>query len=43
LAQPEDIVLVAGKGHEKYQEINKVRNHFDDKETVKDFFELLNK
>jgi len=43
LAQPEDIILVAGKGHEKYQEISGVRNHFDDKEQVKEFFEALNK
>ena len=34
LAQPGDIVLVAGKGHEKYQEINGVRHHFDDKEIL---------
>jgi len=41
LAKQEDIILIAGKGHEKYQEIKGVRNHFDDKEIVKDFFELL--
>ena len=34
LANPGDIILVAGKGHEKYQEINGVRNHFDDKEIL---------
>jgi UDP-N-acetylmuramoyl-L-alanyl-D-glutamate--2,6-diaminopimelate ligase len=34
LAQPGDIILVAGKGHEKYQEINGVRHHFDDKEEL---------
>jgi UDP-N-acetylmuramoyl-L-alanyl-D-glutamate--2,6-diaminopimelate ligase len=43
LAKLEDIILIAGKGHEKYQEINGVRNHFDDKEVVKNFFELLDK
>lgn len=43
LTKKEDIVLIAGKGHEKYQEIKGVRNHFDDKEVVKDFFELLDK
>ena len=43
LAKSEDIILIAGKGHEKYQEINGVRNHFDDKEVVKEFFELLDK
>jgi UDP-N-acetylmuramoyl-L-alanyl-D-glutamate--2,6-diaminopimelate ligase len=41
LAKKEDIILVAGKGHEKYQEIKGVRNHFDDKEVVKEMFELL--
>jgi UDP-N-acetylmuramoyl-L-alanyl-D-glutamate--2,6-diaminopimelate ligase len=34
LANKEDIILIAGKGHEKYQEINGVRHHFDDKEEV---------
>ena len=43
LAQKEDIILVAGKGHEKYQEIKGVRNHFDDKEIVQEIFELLDK
>ncbi|HVV55515.1 MAG TPA: UDP-N-acetylmuramoyl-L-alanyl-D-glutamate--2,6-diaminopimelate ligase [Mucilaginibacter sp.] len=38
LAQPGDIVLVAGKGHEKYQEIKGVRNHFDDKEELTAIF-----
>ncbi len=41
LAKPEDIILVAGKGHEKYQEIKGVRRHFDDKEVVKEMFEVL--
>lgn len=34
LAKSGDIILIAGKGHEKYQEINGVRNHFDDKEIL---------
>lgn len=34
LARPGDIVLVAGKGHEPYQEIAGVRHHFDDREEV---------
>ena len=34
LANPGDIVLVAGKGHEKYQEIKGIRHHFDDKEII---------
>ena len=43
MAQPEDIVLVADKGHEKYQEIKGVKHHFDDKEVLQEMFELLNK
>jgi UDP-N-acetylmuramoyl-L-alanyl-D-glutamate--2,6-diaminopimelate ligase len=43
MAKPEDIVLVAGKGHEKYQEIKGVKHHFDDKEMVLEMFELLGK
>ena len=43
LAGKEDIVLIAGKGHEKYQEIKGLRNHFDDKEIVNEFFDLLDK
>ncbi|MFD0750678.1 UDP-N-acetylmuramoyl-L-alanyl-D-glutamate--2,6-diaminopimelate ligase [Mucilaginibacter calamicampi] len=42
LAQPGDIVLLAGKGHEKYQEINGVKNHFDDKEELLNQFKLMN-
>ncbi|MND85081.1 UDP-N-acetylmuramoyl-L-alanyl-D-glutamate--2,6-diaminopimelate ligase [compost metagenome] len=34
LAQPGDIILLAGKGHEKYQDINGVKHHFDDKEEL---------
>lgn len=34
LANKNDIVLVAGKGHENYQEINHIKHHFDDKEEV---------
>jgi len=43
LAQPNDIILIAGKGHETYQEINGVRHHFDDMETVKEILEQLKK
>ena len=35
LAQPGDVVLVAGKGHEDYQEIKGVKHHFDDKEELR--------
>ena len=41
LAKPGDIILLAGKGHEKYQEINGVRHHFDDKEVLIDQFNLI--
>lgn len=34
LAEDGDVVLIAGKGHETYQEINGVKNHFDDREEV---------
>lgn len=40
-AQKGDIILIAGKGHENYQEINGVKHHFDDKETVLELFELM--
>ncbi len=42
-AQREDIVLVAGKGHEKYQEINGVKYDFDDKKILGEMFELMEK
>lgn len=35
LAEPGTVVLIAGKGHETYQEVNGIRNHFDDTEEVK--------
>ena len=38
IAQPGDIILVAGKGHENYQEINGVKHHFDDMEVLREFF-----
>ena len=38
LAQKGDVVLVAGKGHEDYQEIKGVKHHFDDKEVLRDVF-----
>ena len=34
MAHEGDIILVAGKGHEKYQDINGVKHHFDDKEEL---------
>ena len=38
LAQKGDVILVAGKGHEDYQEIKGVKHHFDDKEIIKEIF-----
>lgn len=38
LASAGDVILVAGKGHEDYQEINGVKHHFDDREVVKEVF-----
>jgi len=38
LAQKGDVILIAGKGHEDYQEIKGVKHHFDDKEVVRDVF-----
>ena len=43
LAQKEDIILVAGKGHEKYQDIKGVKYEFDDKKVLGNMFELLKK
>jgi UDP-N-acetylmuramoyl-L-alanyl-D-glutamate--2,6-diaminopimelate ligase len=43
LAQQQDIVLVAGKGHEKYQEINGMKYDFDDKKVLEEMFELMGK
>jgi UDP-N-acetylmuramoyl-L-alanyl-D-glutamate--2,6-diaminopimelate ligase len=43
LAKPEDIVLIAGKGHEKYQEIKGTKYPFDDKQVLKEMFEMLEK
>jgi len=39
MAQAGDIILIAGKGHEKYQEIKGVRYPFDDKQIIKDLME----
>lgn len=42
-AGPEDIILVAGKGHEKYQDIKGVKYPFDDKQVLLEMFAALNK
>ena len=41
LASSGDIVLVAGKGHETYQEVKGVKHHFDDKEEIAEIFKTL--
>lgn len=43
LAAPNDIILIAGKGHETYQEIHGVRHDFDDMKTVQEILGQLNK
>ncbi|MFT3910125.1 MAG: UDP-N-acetylmuramoyl-L-alanyl-D-glutamate--2,6-diaminopimelate ligase [Ferruginibacter sp.] len=43
LGEKEDIILVAGKGHEKYQDIKGVKYDFDDKKVLREMFELLEK
>ena len=43
MAKQHDIILVAGKGHETYQEIQGVRNEFDDRKTISELLIALNK
>ena len=43
LAQPNDIILIAGKGHETYQEVQGIRHDFDDMKTVTELLNQLNK
>jgi UDP-N-acetylmuramoyl-L-alanyl-D-glutamate--2,6-diaminopimelate ligase len=40
LANKGDVVVVAGKGHEDYQEIKGVKHHFDDKEVIREIFNI---
>ena len=42
IAKPGDVVLIAGKGHEDYQEVKGVRHHFDDAEIVSEIFNSMN-
>jgi UDP-N-acetylmuramoyl-L-alanyl-D-glutamate--2,6-diaminopimelate ligase len=37
MSRDKDVILIAGKGHEKYQEVNGVKHHFDDKEILKKY------
>ena len=41
IARPDDIVVIAGKGHEDYQIIGTVKHHFSDKETVINYFNKI--
>jgi len=43
LAKPDDIILIAGKGHEKYQELKGVKYDFDDKKVVRERFEEMSR
>jgi UDP-N-acetylmuramoyl-L-alanyl-D-glutamate--2,6-diaminopimelate ligase len=40
LAHQGDVILIAGKGHEDYQEIKGVKHHFDDREVVQEIFKM---
>ena len=41
LAESGDVILIAGKGHETYQEVEGVKHHFDDREQVREAFAAL--
>ena len=43
LSEKEDIVLIAGKGHEKYQDIDGTKHDFDDKQVLLEMFTMLEK
>ena len=43
MAHPKDIILIAGKGHETYQEINGIKHPFDDKKVLAEAFQLFEK
>jgi len=40
MAHADDVILIAGKGHENYQEINGVKHHFDDREILRNIYSL---
>ncbi|SNV47109.1 UDP-N-acetylmuramoyl-L-alanyl-D-glutamate--2,6-diaminopimelate ligase [Chryseobacterium taklimakanense] len=42
-AEPRDIIVVAGKGHENYQEINGEKYHFDDREVIEELLKIMGK
>ena len=37
--RPGDVIVLAGKGHETYQEVNRVKHHMDEREIVRDILE----
>jgi UDP-N-acetylmuramoyl-L-alanyl-D-glutamate--2,6-diaminopimelate ligase len=41
LSKPGDVILIAGKGHEKYQEVKGVRTPFDDKKIILELFQIM--
>ena len=41
MAKPGNVILIAGKGHEPYQEVNGVRHHFDDREVAAELLSRL--
>ena len=41
MAKKGDVILIAGKGHEDYQEIQGVKHHFDDHEVVREAFGMI--
>jgi UDP-N-acetylmuramoyl-L-alanyl-D-glutamate--2,6-diaminopimelate ligase len=43
MAGPGDTVVIAGKGHETYQEVRGKRHHFDDRETARELLRELNR
>lgn len=43
ISEEGDIILIAGKGHEKYQEMNGIKTPFDDKQILKDMFDIFQK
>jgi UDP-N-acetylmuramoyl-L-alanyl-D-glutamate--2,6-diaminopimelate ligase len=43
MAQKGDVLLIAGKGHETYQDVKGVKHHFDDREILRDIFDIPNK
>ncbi|MPL63136.1 UDP-N-acetylmuramoyl-L-alanyl-D-glutamate--2,6-diaminopimelate ligase [bioreactor metagenome] len=43
MAAKDDIILIAGKGHETYQEVMGVKHHFDDREELREYFGILSK